>query len=112
VQPRAVTVLAEFDEPAEAAHLVTGDIGFVPADADLGALALVTRRARVFAGYAGWSAGQLEAELEEEGWLVLADTRPDDLFAADPDRLWSAVLGRQGGRLALVARMPEDPSVN
>jgi putative transcriptional regulator len=107
-----VTVLAEFDDPAEAAHLVLGDVGFVPADADLGRLALVTRRARVFAGYAGWSAGQLEAELEEEGWLVLADTRPDDLFGPDPDGLWSAVLRRQGGRLALVARMPEDPSLN
>ncbi len=112
VQPRAVTVLAEFDDPDRAAHLVTADIGFVPADADLAELSGATRRARVFAGYAGWSAGQLEDELEDEGWLVVRDTRPEDLFGADPDRLWSAVLGRQGGHLALVARMPEDPSLN
>ncbi len=112
VQPRAVTVLAEFDEPAQAAHLVTADIGFVPADADLALLAGATRRARVFAGYAGWSAGQLEAELEDEGWLVVRDTRPEDLFGPDPDGLWSAVLVRQGGHLALLARMPEDPSLN
>jgi putative transcriptional regulator len=112
VQPRAVTVLAEFDEPAQAAHLVTADIGFVPADADLAVLAATTRRARVFAGYAGWSPGQLEAELEDEGWLVVGDTRPEDLFGTDADGLWSAVLRRQGGHLALVARMPEDPSQN
>src|SRR6184192_555147 len=33
-------------------------------------LAGETRRARVFAGYAGWGPGQLEAELEESSWIV------------------------------------------
>jgi putative transcriptional regulator len=111
VQPRAVTVLAEFDDPSQAAHLVTADIGFVPADGDLALLAGATRRARVYAGYAGWSAGQLEAELEQEGWFV-AEARPEDVFGHRADALWSAVLGRQGGHLALIARMPEDPSLN
>jgi putative transcriptional regulator len=112
VQPRAVTVLAEFDDPAEAAHLVCGDVGFVGADADLALLGASTRRARVFAGYAGWGPGQLEAELEDEGWFVVADPRPDDVFTVRADALWSAVLGRQGGHYALIARMPEDPSLN
>ena len=69
------------------------------------------QRARVFAGHAGWAAGQLDAELEDEGWIV-ADLEPDDPFTDDPDALWSTVLERLGGSFALVARMPDDPSVN
>ncbi len=111
VQPHAVVVLAEFDDPGAAAHLVLGDIGFVPAGADLDVLGASTRRARVFAGYAGWGPGQLESELGDEGW-IRAPARADDLFEPAPERLWSAVLQRKGGRFALVARMPADPSLN
>ena len=69
------------------------------------------RRGRIFVGYAGWSAGQLESELEEESWLVLP-AEPDDLFSDDPDGLWSSVLRRQGGPYALLSLMPPDPSLN
>jgi len=68
-------------------------------------------RGRVFVGYAGWSAGQLESELEEESWLVLP-AEADDLFSDDPGGLWSAVLRRQGGPYALLSLMPPDPSLN
>ena len=66
---------------------------------------------RVFAGYAGWGPEQLEAELEESAWIVLP---PDwgDLFCEDPERLWSQVLARQGGRLAMLATFPPDLSLN
>jgi putative transcriptional regulator len=111
VQPNAVVVLAEFDSPDDAGLLVTGNLGFVPADADHDALADRTRRARVYAGHAGWGPGQLDAEMEEEAWIV-EDAALDDPFAEEPEGLWSAVLERKGGRWALVARMPEDPSVN
>jgi putative transcriptional regulator len=111
VQPGSVVVLAEFDDPDAAAHLVLDAVGFVPADADIALLAASTRRVRVFAGYAGWGPGQLEAELDGEGW-IRAPAQPDDVFAPDPDQLWSAVLRRKGGRFALVARMPLDPSLN
>jgi putative transcriptional regulator len=111
VQPAALTVLAEFDDREEAATIVFGDIGFARGDADMELLAAATRRARVFAGYAGWSPGQLEAELERSDWIV-ATPRPDDVFSADGLELWSAVLRRLGGRYELIARMPVDPSVN
>jgi putative transcriptional regulator len=66
---------------------------------------------RVFAGYAGWGPGQLQAEIEEGAWYVLpAD--PADAFAPEPERLWQSVLRRSGGTLALVATYPEDPSNN
>ena len=111
VEPNAVVVLAEFDQADAAASLVFGDIGFVRADADLALLSGVTRRVRLFAGYAGWGAGQLESELEEEAW-ILEPPLPDDVFSSDPADLWSAVLRRKGGRYALVATMPPDPSLN
>ena len=69
------------------------------------------RRLRVFSGYAGWGAGQLEEELEESSWLVVA-AEPDDAFAADPDELWRAAVERKGDRFVLLAGMPFDPSLN
>jgi putative transcriptional regulator len=105
VQPQAVVVLGEFEQPGDASRIVAGDLGVVDpdrADAEL-------RRARVYAGYAGWGPGQLEAELEQEAWIVEA-LDPDDPFREDD--LWPAALARKGGEYALLARMPADPSVN
>jgi len=77
-----------------------------PSDAPSGITAL-----RVFAGYAGWSGGQLELELEAGGWYVL-DAEDDDIFTDHPDLLWREVLHRQSGSLRSVAYFPLDPSVN
>ena len=107
----SVIVLAEFDDPAQAAALVIEDIGFLPADAQLEDLSGHTRRARVFAGHSGWGPGQLEAELEEESWIV-EPPRREEIFSEDPDQLWAAVLRRKGREYALLSTMPPDPSVN
>jgi putative transcriptional regulator len=111
VQPTAVVILAQFHDPARAGVPVFDDIGFVSGDEDFEQLGDEVSRARVFAGLAGWSPGQLESELERDDWIV--DTaRADDVFTDEPESLWSAVLERKGGSFALVARMPSDPSVN
>jgi putative transcriptional regulator len=111
VQPTAVVIMAEFDDPGAAATIVTGDVGFVAAEADFDALGDAVRRVRVFAGLAGWAPGQLESELERDDWII-EPALPDDVFHDDADVLWSAVLERKGGQFALVARMPDDPSLN
>jgi putative transcriptional regulator len=112
VSPNGVIVLAEFDDPAYAAALVEGDLGFVPADADdADALAASVRRTRVFAGHSGWGPGQLEGEIAEDAWIVEAPRR-EEIFTDDPEGLWSAVLRRKGRRFALLSTMPEDPSLN
>ena len=111
VQPDAVTVLAEFDDPDEAATIVFDEVGFGRADADLALLAASTRRARVFAGYAGWSPSQLEEEVDRSDWIV-ATPEPGDVFSDEALGLWATVLRRKGGRYELLARMPLDPSVN
>jgi putative transcriptional regulator len=69
------------------------------------------RDVRIFAGYAGWSAGQLEAELHENAWLVL-DAAATDMTTAHPDDLWSAVLRRQPGTLSFLASYPDEPAWN
>ena len=111
VQPQAIVVLGEFEEPERAGVLVFGTVGFLPGEIEdaeeVGALS----RARVFAGYAGWGAGQLEEELAEAAWIV-EQALPDDVFTDDPDGLWSAVLRRKGGTFALLATMPLDPALN
>jgi putative transcriptional regulator len=113
VQPTAVVIVAEFADPEAAGGGVPifEDVGFVAGDADFEELEPALRRARVFAGLAGWSPGQLEAELEREDW-ILDPARPDDVFASSPESLWGEVLERKGGSFALLARMPPDPSLN
>lgn len=105
VQPQAVIALGEFEDPAEASRLVAGDLGVVDPDNP----EVPLRRARVYAGYAGWAPEQLETELQADAWIV-DPVIPDDPFR-DGD-LWALALERKGGEYALLARMPVDPSVN
>jgi putative transcriptional regulator len=105
VSPTAVTAIGEHLDPADSAKLVVGAAGMV----DL-ANPPELARLRVFAGYAGWSQGQLDEEVESEAWIV-ETARPEDLFEDEGD-LWSLVLRRKGGEFALLAQMPADPSVN
>ena len=109
VQPEAFMVLAEFDDVGQAAAPILGGLGFMPADAEPEELSI--RRLRLFAGYSGWGAGQLEAELDESSWIVV-DALADDAFAADPDELWRSVLHRKGGPFSLMETMPFDPGLN
>ena len=110
VQPNGALVLADLPEPDAAGRRVVGSIGLITDMDDLQAVS-GTGRARVYAGYAGWGPGQLEAELEQSGWLV-EEAAPDDLFSPDPERLWRTILERKGGDYGLIATMPFDPSTN
>ena len=86
-------------------------LGLVDLDAPPQLLAGGIVSLRVFAGYAGWSPGQLRSEISEGAWYVLP-AEPADAFAAEPDQLWQMVLRRAAGTLALVATYPEDPAQN
>ncbi len=70
-----------------------------------------TRKIKMFAGYAGWSPGQLEDEMKRKAWL----THPaslDLVFDAQPDQLWQKILRSKGWKYRLLAQMPEDLSLN
>jgi putative transcriptional regulator len=70
-----------------------------------------TRKLKLFAGYAGWSPGQLEDEMKRKAWL----TYPASLelvFDTDCDQLWQSILRRKGWKYKLLAQSPEDLSAN
>ena len=111
VEPSSIVFLAEFLDPSLAGLLVLGRIGFPAPDADIEELTQATARGRVFAGYAGWGEGQLDAEVDHGDWIAQT-ALPEDVFTDVPEELWGSVLTRKGGGYALLARMPVDPSVN
>ena len=70
-----------------------------------------TRQLKVFAGYAGWSAGQLEDEMKRETWL----THPasiDLVYYPKPSDLWKLILSEKGWKYRIIADAPEDLSEN
>ena len=66
---------------------------------------------RAFVGHAGWTAGQLEAEMKQNAWLLEkpdpASLRPDRL-----PRLWFDIMRRLGPWYRMLAAAPDDPSLN
>jgi putative transcriptional regulator len=101
---------AEGEDPVGFRRLF-GPTGMVDLDTPLEVLAPAMTRMRIFAGYAGWGGGQLDAELDEGSWYVVqAETA--DIFVESPEELWRQVLRRQPGPLAWVATMPTDPKHN
>ena len=105
VAPESVVALGDFEQPEEAGNTVVGSLGTLDPDGTNDSL----RRMRVFAGYAGWAPGQLDAELDSEAWIV---QRADAEDPFRPGDIWTEALGRKGGRYKLLSTMPADPSLN
>jgi putative transcriptional regulator len=112
VEPEAGLGLGLFAAPADVPGWtpITGRVGLLdlsqPPEDVPGLL-----RARIFAGYAGWGAQQIQDEIAEGAWFVL-DAEEDDAFAGEPAHLWRQVLRRQQGRIAMFAYSPIDPRAN
>jgi putative transcriptional regulator len=86
-------------------------VGLLHLDTPIEIVAGAYRDLRIFAGYSGWAAGQLQAEIAEGMWHVLkADY--SDIFGAEPLDLWRQVLRRQQSTLALFSTWVEDPGLN
>ncbi len=66
---------------------------------------------RLFCGYSGWGAGQLDAEMKAGGWLTLPATS-DHIFHVPAERLWNLALGDIGGPYKFFSLMPPDPEHN
>lgn len=110
VQPRSPILLARFARPELADLLVFGSIGFLTGAVPVEAASDIVR-ARVYAGYSGWGPGQLEAEMEQDSWIV-DPAGEEDVFTDEPDLLWHRVLERKGPEYRQLSKMPYDPSMN
>lgn len=102
---------APADPPGVGIERVFGTIGVVDLDCPPEQVSVGSAGLRIFVGYAGWGAGQLEGELAGDSWYVLEAT-PFDAFTANPHDVWRDVLRRQSGHLAWVASFPDDPEQN
>jgi len=98
--------------PAEGLRRVAGQVHLVDLDAEPAQLADRLTGLRVFAGYAGWSPGQLAAEIAEGAWACVPGRPGDVVSSAAGPELWRSVMGRQSGRLAVLSTAPADPSAN
>lgn len=114
VEPTAVIAVARAHPAQRPEHMaeVAADVGVIDlhagADSYVGHLTAL----RMFAGYSGWGAEQIEEEIDEGAWWVL-DSQPADAVSTDPSELWWTVVGRQPDpRFARLANYPPDPSFN
>jgi putative transcriptional regulator len=98
-------------DPTDLLTPISGLVASTDLSADPAIVAAHVDAVRVFRGYAGWGAGQLDFEIEEGAWLLL-DAEIGDVFTDRPDDLWRDVLRRQPGRLSWLALAPDDLSVN
>ena len=90
---------------------VAGRMVMVDLDAEPDLIAPLVEGVRIFAGYSGWTIGQLEGEIERDDWIVLS-ALPSDVLAAPRADLWGQVLRRQPLPLSLLATHPIDVSRN
>ncbi len=105
-------------EPTAASRLsgagfrrIIGGLGLLDLETPVPAVSSAVQDLRIFAGYAGWGAGQLESEISRGDWYV-APAISQDVFRVDPAGLWREVLRRQPGELALHSTRPIDPDLN
>ena len=66
---------------------------------------------RAFVGYAGWTGGQLEGELEQKAWVV----QKPDREVLDPEsckQMWFTTMRTYGPWFRLLAEAPDDPTLN
>jgi putative transcriptional regulator len=66
---------------------------------------------RAFIGYAGWSAGQLEAEMKQNAWVIRRPDRATTKLDRLP-KLWFDIMSGLGPWFKLLAAAPDDPSLN
>jgi len=66
---------------------------------------------KIFSGYSGWAAGQLDDEVQRKMWTVV-DIYNLDYTLPNDQTLWKSIMQNLGGEYLLWANSPEDISLN
>ena len=112
VQPSALSYLHSDDFLLNANVMANLNLGHSLDDlVEIGQAFSATQQLRVFAGYAGWSPGQLDDELKRDAW-VPHPASLDLVFHPKSDELWQMILRQKGWKYRLLAQTPEDLSWN
>jgi len=112
VQPQALSFL-HTDEFLPGANVMANlNLGHsMDALMDLSESFSGTQKLKLFAGYAGWTAGQLDNEMSRHDWLVHPATL-DLVFHQEPDQLWKKIMKQKDVKSRLLADSPDDLSWN
>jgi putative transcriptional regulator len=70
-----------------------------------------SQKLKLFAGYAGWTAGQLDSEMARKDWLMHPASL-ELIFTPEPDKLWRTILLQKDPKSRLLADAPDDLSWN
>ncbi len=73
---------------------------------------LTENEIKFFAGYSGWTQGQLDNEIDEDTWIVTDKFSPEIIFTNDEQNMWKEVVVSLGQRYAHIANFPENPELN
>ncbi|HWF19015.1 MAG TPA: YqgE/AlgH family protein [Verrucomicrobiae bacterium] len=112
VQLSALSFLHSDDFLPEASVMPNLDLGHsLDTLVELGESFSPTRKMKMFAGYAGWSPGQLEGEMKRKAWIIHPASL-DLVFDTEPGKLWQTIMRQKGIKYRLIAEMPEDVSLN
>tara|TARA_Y100000385_G_scaffold241022_1_gene257221 strand:- start:12 stop:590 length:579 start_codon:yes stop_codon:yes gene_type:complete len=68
---------------------------------------------RFFVGYAGWTSGQLAAEIKSQSWFIADVELPKIMDTTiGEDDYWKQLIMGMGDDFAHIANAPNDPSLN
>jgi putative transcriptional regulator len=113
VQPTALSFLHADDFIPDASVFPNLNLGHSLDDLlEVGESFSASKKVKMFAGYAGWSPGQLENEMKRKSWLTFPASL-ELVFETPPDQLWQKILKSKGGwKNKLLSQMPDDLSLN
>ncbi len=87
VEMYSLRALQRTDSPPEGLDAIVGSVHLVPIDESLRRAPRDPESLRLFIGYAGWSPGQLDNEIEFGSWHIV-QAAEEHVFAKDPRTLW------------------------
>lgn len=103
---------AERTPPAPAFHILKGIfLSMHPDNVDPLLAGTATVRHRLYMGFSGWAPGQLDGEMQREGWYVLPASE-EIVFRAETSGMWRELVEKARGGRAENRTIPQRKAAN